>query len=249
MNAKSRRAAGVTPASNQSVPVRPMTTVDIVIFTVLDGELQVLLVQRPQSVDEPFPGRWALPGGYVDVARDATLQACARRKLKEKTGVSSPYLEQLGSWGGRDRDPRGWSATHVYFALMPAEDLRPVKGGNAADVTWAPVELAVGRRDMAFDHAELLEAAVSRLRSKVEYTSLPAYLLPEPFTLPQLQRTYEVILGRPVDKSGFRTRTLAADFLDEVGVVGGESNRPAVAYRLRDRDVVVTFPRTFSPRG
>lgn len=249
MNAKSRRASGVTPASNQSVPVRPMTTVDIVIFTVLDGALQVLLVQRPQSADEPFPGCWALPGGYVDVARDATLLACARRKLKEKTGVTSPYLEQLGSWGGRDRDPRGWSATHVYFALMPAEDLRPVKGGNAADVTWAPVELALGRRDMAFDHADLLEAAVSRLRSKVEYTSLSAYLLPEPFTLPQLQRTYEVILGRPVDKSGFRTRTLAADFLDEVGVVGGESNRSAVAYRLRDRDVVVTFPRTFSPRS
>jgi len=249
MNAKSQRATRTTPASDVPEPVRPLTTVDIVIFTVLDGDLQVLLVQRPQSADEPFPGRWALPGGYVDVARDATLLACARRKLKEKTGVTSPYLEQLGSWGGRDRDPRGWSATHVYFALIPAEDLRPVKGGNAADVTWAPVDVALGRRDMAFDHADLLEAAVSRLRSKVEYTSLPAYLLPEPFTLPQLQRTYEIILGRPVDKSGFRTRTLAADFLDEVGVAEGESNRSAVAYRLRDRDVVVTFPRTFSPRG
>lgn len=79
--------------------------------------------------------------------------------------------------------------------------------------------------------------------------SLPAYLLPEPFTLPQLQRMYETVLGRPVDKSGFRTRTLAADFLEEVGTVEGESNRTALAYRLRDRDHVVTFPRTFSPRG
>lgn len=249
MNAKSRRAAEAAPASKESAPVRPLTTVDVVIFTVLDGALRVLLVQRPQSAGEPFPGRWALPGGYVDVARDATLLACARRKLKEKTGVTSPYLEQLGSWGGRDRDPRGWSATHVYFALVPAEDLRPVKGGNAADIAWAAVDDALGQRLLAFDHAELLEAAVSRLRSKVEYTSLPAYLLPEPFTLPQLQRTYEVILGRPVDKSGFRTRTLAADFLDEVGVVEGASSRSAVAYRLRDRDVVVTFPRTFSPRA
>ena len=102
---------------------------------------------------------------------------------------------------------------------------------------------------MAFDHREILEAAVDRLRSKVEYTSLPAYLLAEPFTLPQLQRTYEVILGRPVDKSGFRTRTLAADFLDEVGTAEGDSNRMATAYRLRDRKRVVTFPRTFSPRG
>jgi len=245
MNAKSRTLAGSCPAAE----MRPLTTVDMAIFTVLDGRLQALLVQRPPVADEPFPGCWALPGGYVDVARDATLVACARRKLKEKTGVTSPYLEQLGSWGGRDRDPRGWSATHVYFALVPAQDLRPVKGGNAADVAWVEVDAALSRRDLAFDHAELLEAAVSRLRSKVEYTSLPAYLLPEPFTLPQLQRTYEVILGRPVDKSGFRTRTLAADFLVEAGVAEGESNRAAVAYRLRDRGAVVTFPRTFSPRS
>ncbi len=249
MNAKSPRSAETRPISGDAGLVRPLTTVDVVIFTVLDGALQVLLVQRPPSADEPFPGCWALPGGFVDVARDATLLACARRKLKEKTGVTSPYLEQLGSWGGRDRDPRGWSATHVYFALVPASDLRPVKGGNAADVTWAQVDVVLGRSGMAFDHSELLEAAVSRLRSKVEYTSLPAYFLPEPFTLPQLQRTYEVILGRPVDKSGFRTRTLAANFLEEVGVVEGEANRSAVAYRLRDRALVVTFPRTFSPRG
>lgn len=249
MNAKTQRSAEATPTSGDAGLTHPLTTVDVVIFTVLDGALQVLLVQRPQSADEPFPGCWALPGGYVDVARDATLLASARRKLKEKTGVTSPYLEQLGSWGGRVRDPRGWSATHVYFALMPAADLRPVKGGNAADVTWAQVDVVLDRRGMAFDHDELLEAAVSRLRSKVEYTSLPAYFLPEPFTLPQLQRTYEVILGRPVDKSGFRTRTLAADFLEEVGVVEGESNRSAVAYRLRDRAQVVTFPRTFCPRG
>ena len=230
-------------------PQRPFATVDVVIFTVLDGELQVLLVQRPQAADEPFPGRWALPGGFVDVARDSDLLACARRKLREKTGVSSPYLEQLGSWGSKDRDPRGWSATHVYFALLPAADLEPVKGGNAADVNWAKVNVILGRRGMAFDHSEIVDAAVARLRSKVEYTSLPAYLLQEPFTLPQLQRMYEVVLGRPVDKSGFRTRTLAADFLVEAGMAEGELNRPAVAYRMRDRARLVTFPRTFSPRN
>lgn len=248
MNRKSRQAAELPAGQRGPMPERPFTTVDVVIFTVLDGELQVLLVQRPQAAGEPFPGRWALPGGFVDVGRDADLLACARRKLQEKTGVSSPYLEQLGSWGSKDRDPRGWSATHVYFALVPAADLKPVKGGNAADVTWAQVNVTLGRRGMAFDHGDILEAAVTRLRSKVEYTSLPAYLLPEPFTLPQLQRVYEIILGRPVDKSGFRTRTLAADFLDEAGMVEGDSSRMAVAYRMRDRGHVVTFPRTFSPR-
>jgi 8-oxo-dGTP diphosphatase len=229
---------------------RPCTTVDVLIFTVVDDALKVLLVQRPADGGEPFPGLWALPGGFVDVAVDADLQACARRKLREKTGVASPYLEQLGSWGGAARDPRGWSATHAYFALMPSEGVALARGANAADVAWFGVDdPQLARKKLAFDHAQILRAGIERLRSKVEYTSLPAYLLPEPFTLPQLQRTYEIVLGRPVDKSGFRTRMLAADFLEEVGRVQSDSNRPPMGYRLKDRDTPVFFPRTFSPRG
>jgi 8-oxo-dGTP diphosphatase len=228
-------------------PVRPFTTVDLAIFTVLDDALKVLLVQRPQAAGEPFPGRWALPGGFVDVDRDADLAACARRTLHEKTGVASPYLEQLGSWGGAARDPRGWSATHVYLALMPASGVVLERGGNAADVRWFAVD---GRWPaLAFDHDEILRAAVERLRGKVEYTSLPAFLLPEPFTLPQLQRIYEVVLGRPVDKSGFRTRMLAADLLEAEGMVASDTGRSALGFRLRDRRAPVVFPRTFSPRG
>ena len=249
MNATSSRPS--RPAPKRAVAagfVLPLTTVDVVIFSVLDGQLRVLQVQRPHDAGEPFPGRWALPGGFVDVDRDADLLACARRKLKDKTGLASPYLEQLGSWGSRERDPRGWSATHVYMALVPAAALKPAPGVHAASLRWAAVDGNGPERALAFDHDQILGAAVERLRSKVEYTSLPAYLLPEPFTLPQLQRMYEVVLGRPVDKSGFRTRTLAADFLDEVGSVEGESNRSAAAYRIRDRQRVVNFPRTFSPR-
>ena len=229
---------------------RPFTTVDVLIFTVIDDALKVLLVQRPSGAGEPFPGLWALPGGFVDIDRDADLEACARRKLREKTGVASPYLEQLGSWGGAARDPRGWSATHAYFALLPAAGVMPARGANAADVAWFGVDdPQLARKKLAFDHAAILRAGIERLRSKVEYTSLPAYLLAEPFTLPQLQRTYEIVLGRPVDKSGFRTRMLAADFLAEVGLVDSDSNRPPMGYRLRDRDTPVFFPRTFSPRG
>ena len=238
------------PASAKHDFPRPYTTVDVLIFTVLDEALKVLLVQRPSDPDESNPGLWALPGGFVDIARDADLEACARRKLIEKTGVASPYLEQLGSWGSATRDPRGWSATHAYFALMPADGVTLTKGANAVDVAWFTVDDALlARKRLAFDHAAILRAGVERLRSKVEYTSLPAYLLPEPFTLPQLQRTYEVVLGRPVDKSGFRTRMMAADFLVEVGVVESDSNRPPMGYRLKDRDMPVFFPRTFSPRG
>ena len=228
---------------------RPYTTVDVLIFTVIAEALKVLLVQRPSAPDEPSPGLWALPGGFVDVNVDADLEACARRKLRDKTGVASPYLEQLGSWGGAKRDPRGWSATHAYFALIPGAGVALHKGANAADVAWFEVDAMLKKPRLAFDHAEILKAAVERLRSKVEYTSLPAFLLAEPFTLPQLQRMYEVVLGRPVDKSGFRTRMMAADFLREAGVVESDSNRPPMGYRLKDRAVPVFFPRTFSPRG
>jgi 8-oxo-dGTP diphosphatase len=195
---------------------RPLTTVDVVIFTVLDEQLQVLLVRRPDGAAEPFPNAWALPGGFVDVRLDDSLEACARRKLQGKTGVSSPYLEQLGSWGGKARDPRGWSATHAYFALLPADSVR-LKQEEGKPAQWHPVNELTPDKALAFDHADILQAALERLRSKVEYTSLPAFLLPEPFTLPQLQKVYEIVLGRTVDKSGFRTRALAAGFLDECG--------------------------------
>ena len=229
---------------------RPFTLVDVVIFTVRADCLHVLLVRRPQEKSDPFPGRWALPGGFVDVARDADLLACARRKLLEKTAVVSPYLEQLGSWGSARRDPRGWSATHAYFALIAAPNEAPsATGGNTArEAGWFAVDALPGPRALAFDHGEILRAAIERLRSKVEYTSLPAFLLPEPFTLPQLQKIYEIVLGRAVDKSGFRTRMLAMDFLDETGYQPGQARRPAMGYRLRDRNAPAVFPRTFSPR-
>ena len=228
---------------------RPFTTVDVVIFSVVDAQLKVLLVQRPQDDKEPYPSLWALPGGFVNVDLDEDLEACARRKLMEKTSVDSPYLEQLGSWGGKARDPRGWSATHVYFALIPGADITLEKGANAADVAWFQVDELLATSNLAFDHSDILRTAIERLRGKVEYTSLPAFLLPEPFTLPQLQQVYEIVLGRPVDKSGFRTRMMAAQFLQEAGHVDGTSNRPAMGYRLTNRSEAVVFPRTFSPRG
>ena len=229
---------------------RPLTTVDVAIFSVSDDALKVLLVRRPDEAsdpDEPFPGRWALPGGFVDVGRDASLEACAARKLAEKTGVMAPYLEQLGSWGDAERDPRGWSATHAYFALvhLPAGAALPTTG--TAETQWVDVEAACRKR-LAFDHTRLLAAGLARLRGKVEYTSLPAYLLPEPFTLPQLQQMYEVVLGRPIDKSAFRKRMLDADFLQESGMVDGGAGRVAMGYRISDRETPATFPRTFKSR-
>lgn len=225
---------------------KPLTTVDVVIFAVREDALQVLLVQRPAGENEPFPGLWALPGGFVDIERDRDLEACAVRKLKDKTGMASPYLEQLGSWGSASRDPRGWSATHAYFALMPAV---AAGGPDAADAQWFAVSAGKVKPRLAFDHGDILEAAVQRLRSKVEYTSLPAYLMPPEFTLPDLQRVYEIVLDRPLEKSAFRTRMLAADLIEPVAKMRKGPNRPAQLYRLKKAKSPVFFARTFNAPG
>lgn len=234
------RKSAANPAG---VSERPLVTVDVAIFTVRGGRLQVLLVHRPSGGDEPFPGRPALPGGFVDVRRDATLHDCALRKLKEKTGLAAPYLEQLGSWGGAKRDPRGWSTTHAWFALVPPPDEEEIDR-TKADAAWVDADTAPGL-GLAFDHGEILAAALARLRSKVEYTSLPAFFLAEPFTLPQLQHIYEVVLGRELDKSAFRKRMLDAGFLRETGAVNAPSGRAAQGYRIADRSSAAYFPRPF----
>lgn len=217
---------------------RPLLSVDVIIFSILNNELVLLLTRRPAAGDEPFPGQPCLPGGFIDIDRDEDLEACARRKLLEKTGVATPYLEQLASFGSATRDPRGWTATVAYFALLP------LPAGVGADVSWRPV---ANLPPLAFDHGLLCQRALERLRAKGEYSSLPAFLLPEPFTLPQLQQVYEIVLGRPLDKSAFRKRMLDRDFLDEVGLQPSSGVRPAMGYRIRQRQLDF-FSQTFRPK-
>ncbi len=248
------------PAAAATDFVRPLTTVDVAIFAVVNGSLQVLLVRRPPQADgvkrpqqahEPYPGMWALPGGFVDVQADATLHACALRKLQEKTGIKTPYLEQVGSWGSATRDPRGWSATHVYFALIDAAAMPRGLGDDPAQAQWFAVSDANSqgpavKPKLAFDHSKLLGAAVDRLRAKVEYTSLPAYLLPQEFTLPELQQTFEIVLGRRLDKSAFRTRVAAVDLVVPTGKMRPGETRPAQLYRLAKPGAAVYFQRALT---
>lgn len=215
---------------------KPLVSVDVIIFTVVDNVLKVLLTRRPDTAEEPFPNQYCLPGGYVNIDVDMTLHDTALRKLHEKTGYDAPYLEQLATWGSAERDPRGWSVTQAYFALLPAE--------IQAEQIWLQADEAC-TQSLAFDHNDILQTALNRLRSKVEYTSLPAFLLAEPFTLPQLQKTYEIVLNRKLDKSAFRKRSLDADLLVEVGQIQGNFGRAAMGYRLKQRDHAVTFPRPF----
>jgi ADP-ribose pyrophosphatase YjhB (NUDIX family) len=229
-------------AKRQKAYIRPIASVDLAIFALSETGIDVLLIRR---ADDPFAGEWALPGGWVRVDEDADLEAAARRVLRDKTGVETPYLEQLQSVGNTARDPRGWSLSIAYFALMPREaaDLRP--GENAADVDWWPVIGDVVPVPLAFDHADLLLSAMTRLRGKVEYSTLPAHLLPAQFTLGELQSVYERILGRRLDKSAFRKRIAEADFVEPVaGAMRRGSNRPAQLYRLRQGRSTVLFDRT-----
>lgn len=242
-------ARTATPAGGAAVPgpddsgsAKPSFTVHLAIFTVRAERLHVLLVKRAEP---PFQGDWALPGGFLDPRRDDSVDACAARKLVEETGVQAPYLEQLKTYGSRDRDPRGWIITTVYFALMVSDSVR--LGGNQAAACWAPVRGDGVEFILAFDHALLLADAVERLRSKLEYTHIAVHLLPEEFTLPELQRTYEIILQQPLDKSSFRRRVAQADMLEEIaGKLRDGSGRPARLYRFRDYDRQTFFPRSIS---
>ena len=222
---------------------KPLTSVNVVIFAARAGLLQALLVKRSTGAEDPFPNLWSLPGTLVDILEDEDLESCAKRTLKETTNVEASYLEQLGSWGSRLRDPRGWSATHVYFALVSADDAELVPGGDAGGSRWFAIDGQRVKEKLAFDHAEILKAAIARLRSKVEYTSLPAFLMPHEFTLTELQRIYETLLGRPIEKKSFRTRILATDLLEEVARRKEGANRPAQMYRLRSRRHPLFFTR------
>ena len=220
----------------------PLVSVDMSIFSIIDEQLQVLLVKRAEY---PHKGRWALPGGFVDFDKDKDLLDTARRKLTEKTGVETPYLEQLASFGGQDRDPRGWSVTIAYFALIAADEVTLRGGPESEDVAWAPMDSIAKKRGFAFDHKKILAASYERLRSKVTYTSLPVNLLPTEFTLGELQKTFEIILGRPIEKKSFRRRILDVNILQQTGRTKPSGTRPAMLYRVNRQGENYYFARNF----
>ncbi len=210
---------------------KPNTSVDTVIFTVINSDLYVLIMKR---AEHPFKDFWSLIGGFIDLQLDETMEDTAKRKLEEKTGVKTPYLEQFGTIGNKMRDPRGWSVTTVYFALIPCQDIKLQAGKGAIDIKWTKVKNGLIEESLAFDHSEILSKCYERLRSKVLYTSLPLYLMPKDFTLGELQKTYEIIIAKKIDHKSFRRRITAADILEENGEMRHEAGRPAVLYRIKD---------------
>jgi 8-oxo-dGTP diphosphatase len=220
---------------------RPSVTVDTVIFTLRQDELQVLLVQRKHW---PHEGMWAIPGGFVHM--DESLEDAARRELAEETGVDDPgiYLEQLYTFGDPGRDPRTRVITVSYFALICSDRLQLHADTDAADAAWFS---AYHPPPLAFDHADILAYAVQRLRYKVEYTAVAFQLLPETFTLTDLQEAYERILGEALDKRNFRRKVLAAEVLEATSHIRSGDHRPAKLYRFRKDAVAEIRARRLFP--
>ena len=218
---------------------RPSVTVDVIIFTLRDNDLQVLLVKRKHP---PFEGMWAIPGGFVGI--DESLEEAALRELEEETGVRDVYLEQLYTFGDPDRDPRGRVITVAYFAVVPADAIRPRAGDDASEARWWSI---YDLPPLAFDHADILAYALQRLRYKLEYTAVGFELLPETFTLSELQAAYEVVLGEKLDKRNFRRKILSAGVIEETGEYRTGEGRPAKLYRFRDDAVAEVKARRLFP--
>ena len=197
---------------------RPILTVDVALLTLRDRELLAALAPRTAA---PFEGRPALIGGYVHVDEDCDADSTVSRVLAEKVGLKKVYAEQLRTFSGQTRDPRGWSASIAYVALLPIERLAKA----APNLMLVPAD-APG--DLPFDHAQIIAAARERLRTKGAYSTLPARLLPAAFTLPEMQQVYEAVIGERLDQSSFR-RKIAE--LGAVEPVVGETRRSSIARR------------------
>lgn len=199
---------------------------DVVIFTVRDDELSVLLVKRAR---EPFADCWSLPGGVLGEAE--APDDGARRVLSEKTGMSGVYLEQLYTFGRPGRDPRGRVVTIGYFALVPFNRADRLRRAHAGQSDWHP---AMTPPRLAFDHEEIVCMARERLAAKLAYSTIALQLMPERFTLSELQSVYEVILGEPLDKRNFRKRVRSLDCIEPTGeMFRAGKHRPAKLYRLK----------------
>lgn len=219
------QARGLKHMAETEFP-RPIVTVDIVLLTPREERLHVALLPRAA---EPFAGMPALIGGYVHVEEDADAESAVVRILKAKTGMSGIFFEQLQTYASMDRDPRDWSVSIAYFALVPQDVL-----DNAGVVLDLRPADAVG--ELPFDHADIIRAALERLRGKGAYSTIPARLLPEVFTMSELQAIYETVMGERLDQSAFRRKINDLNLLEEVE---GEkrqterARRPTTLYRLK----------------
>ena len=207
---------------------RPNLAVDCVVFGLDDDDLKVLLIQRDL---EPFKGKWALPGGFVRA--DETLEQTAFRELKEETGISNLFLEQLYTFGDLNRDPRERVVTIAYYALANLRDHKIKASTDARNAAWFSVN---DLPKLPFDHDHIIEVALNRLKGKVRYEPIGFELLPAKFTLTQLQALYEKTLEQKIDKRNFRKKIIGMDLLLELDEVELDvAHRAARLYRFDEK--------------
>ncbi|MDO8551283.1 MAG: NUDIX domain-containing protein [bacterium] len=218
-------------ANETKIIYGPAVAVDAVLFRIDRDQLMVLLIK---ILNGPYNGKWALPGGLVQM--DEGLDDAVKRVLFQKANIGDVHLEQLYSFGDIDRDVRGRSVSVAYFALVPdtkAFDLKtpPYYG----EIGWWPIK---NLPPMAFDHKVVVDYAYERLRTKLEYTNIAYSLLPKEFTLTQLQKIYEIIFDKELDKRNFRKKILTLGLVKETGkVIRGEPHRPAELYQFSKREI------------
>jgi 8-oxo-dGTP diphosphatase len=205
---------------------RPALTVDCILFGFDEGDLKVLLIQR---ANDPFKGLWAFPGGFLDM-EDPTVEFAAKRELEEETGLTNVFMEQLYTFGDNGRDPRGRTVSVAYYALIKLSDYKVQAGTDAENAQWFAISEVP---PLAFDHAKIFQVAIERLKGKVRYQPIGFELLPEKFTLSQLQHLYEVVLGTSLDKRNFRKKILKMNLLVELEEwQAGVPHRAARLYRF-----------------
>ncbi|PIN81545.1 NUDIX hydrolase [Candidatus Woesearchaeota archaeon CG10_big_fil_rev_8_21_14_0_10_30_7] len=216
---------------------KPSVTVDLVVFTVKNDNLNVLLVKRKADLKRE---EWALPGGFVKL--NESLENAARRELKEETGVEDVYFEQLYTFGDPDRDSRGRVITIAYFSLIDYTKIKLQSTNDVVDAKWFSM---YSLPPLAFDHSKILNYALTRLRYKLEYTTVGFQLLPQKFTLTELQKLYEVILDKKLDKRNFRKKIDSLKLVEPTKETKMEGiHRPAKLYKFKskkfllERDVV-----------
>jgi len=187
----------------------PAVTTDTVVFTIRDARLHVLLIQRGK---EPAKGRWAFPGGFIDIDED--LDSAAHRELAEETGVSGIELQQFYTFGTPDRDPRERIITVAYMGLVPEQDVHLQAGDDAAAVAWYPVDEVP---PLASDHDDILATALRVLRERIETSDIAMNMMSEHFTIADLQKVYEAIMAESLEGEAFRDWVLSQGWIEQTG--------------------------------
>lgn len=216
----------------------PLFTVDNVMFAIENSVLKVLLVKRAEA---PFDNYWALPGGFIDTKLDNDVQSCALRKLQQKTGLIPGYLEQLEVFSGPTRDPRGYSISLAFFALVPFCDVMSnIK--SVSHTKWWPVE-QLAQLSLAFDHQHIITRAYKRLQQKAHYSMLPVFCLPNTFTVGQLKTVIETILGKEIQRKSLMRRIEASDMFTITEQKQASGGRKAQLYQLKHGVDITHFSR------